>query len=63
MNDRDLTGAQPFGEVLGTPIEPGDTANLGRCTAFAEQGGKSHLGVHTPTRAREASANGDIPNE
>src|SRR5215211_1618007 len=49
MNNRDLASAQPFGEVLGTPIEPGNTVDLGRCSAFTQQGGKSHLGVNTST--------------
>src|SRR5215211_8606613 len=52
MNNRDLASAQPFGEVLGTPIEPGNTVDLGRCSAFAQQGGKSHLGVNTSTPRR-----------
>src|SRR5215207_7773446 len=55
MNNRDLASAQPFGEVLGTPIEPGNTVDLGRCSAFAQQGGKSHLGVNTSTHAALSS--------
>jgi hypothetical protein len=35
MNDGYLTRPQPFGEVLGTPIQPGNTARLGRCSTFA----------------------------
>ena len=42
---------EPFGEVLGTPIKPRHTADLGGCSAFAQQGGKSHVAVHPPTRA------------
>jgi hypothetical protein len=35
VDDRDLARVQPFGEVLGAPIQPGNTAGLGRCSAFA----------------------------
>jgi hypothetical protein len=55
MNNRDLANAQPFGEVLGAPIEPGNTVDLGRRSAFAQLGGKSPLGVNSSTRAALAS--------
>ena len=51
MDDGDLARPEPLGEVLGTPIKPRHTADLGRCSAFAQQGGKSHVAVHPPTRA------------
>jgi hypothetical protein len=51
MDDGNLAGPQPLGEVLGTPIKARHTADLGRCSAFAQQRGKSHVAVHPPTRA------------
>src|SRR4051794_34217668 len=51
MDDRNLAGTQPLGEVLGTPIQARQTSDLTRCSALAQQGGKSHVAVHPPTRA------------
>src|SRR6478735_8400586 len=51
MDDGNLARPEPFGEVLGTPIKARHTADLGWCSAFAQQSGKSHLAVHPPTRA------------
>src|SRR6476660_5381602 len=51
MDDGNLARPEPFGEVLGAPIKARHTADLGRCSAFAQQGGKSHVAVHPPTRA------------